>query len=81
MAASFERIEPPGRAKNQVPAAIATRAKIAHELNVVAASCAESSPRTRPFSVWKIDQSIHQTLTTRAGISPSQIAVPFRSIR
>ncbi|HKP17371.1 MAG TPA: hypothetical protein VJT84_02760 [Gaiellaceae bacterium] len=81
MAASFDRIEPPGRAKNQVPAAIATTAKIAHESKTVAASCAESSPRSRPLRAWKIDQSIHQTLTTAGRISPSRIAVLFRPIR
>jgi len=31
-AASFERCEPPGRERNQIPAATATRAKIAHAL-------------------------------------------------
>jgi hypothetical protein len=45
-AASFDRSEPPGRAKNHVEAAIATSAKIAHALKISAASWAGSSPRS-----------------------------------
>jgi hypothetical protein len=50
VAASLERSEPPGRAKSQVAAAVAARAKIAQELKIVAASWAESLPRTSPLS-------------------------------
>ena len=45
-AACFERREPPGRARNQVAAAIATSTKIAQALKISAASWAGSLPRS-----------------------------------
>jgi len=59
-AASFERAEPPGRARNQVSPAAAASATIAQALKISAASWAGSSPRSEPFRRWKSDQSRQQ---------------------
>jgi hypothetical protein len=53
--------DPPGRRKNQVDPATATRTKIADALKAWAASCAPAWWASRSFMAWKAVQSKRST--------------------